>query len=54
MGLSSVRVMPVCLVTGQASGTAAALACAQNEVDVHAMDVTALRETLRENGAYFL
>ncbi|HBT65196.1 MAG TPA: FAD-dependent oxidoreductase [Ruminococcaceae bacterium] len=50
----SVRVMPVCLVTGQAAGTAAALACAQDEVDVHALNIDALRKTLRENGAYFL
>lgn len=48
----STRVMPVCLVTGQAAGTAAAMAV-KDECDVHAVDVQKLRSTLRENGAYF-
>ena len=50
----SVRVMPVCLVTGQAAGTAAALSCNQEKRDVHNIDVKLLRQTLRNNGAYFL
>ena len=49
----SVRVMPVCLVTGQAAGTAAAMA-AMGGLDVHTIDVDALRSKLREDGAYFL
>ena len=49
----STRVMPVCLVTGQAAGTAAAMAASQGK-DVHLIDVQALRTLLKENGAYFL
>lgn len=40
------RVIPVCAVTGEAAGTAAALTC-----DFHAIDVLKLQERLRENGA---
>ena len=49
----STRVMPVCLVTGQAAGTAAAL-CSEDKPNVHSLDITLLRETLRQDGAYFL
>ena len=48
----SVRVMPVCLTMGEAAGVAAAFAANANG-DVHAVDTDKLRETLRENGAYF-
>lgn len=47
----SVRVMPVCLVTGQAAGTAASLAC--NALDVRDIDIDNLRNILHRNGAYF-
>ncbi|MDF2544352.1 MAG: FAD-dependent oxidoreductase [Herbinix sp.] len=47
----SVRVMPVCLVTGQAAGTAAVLALRIG--DVKNVEVEELRNILRENGAYF-
>ena len=50
----STRVMPVCLVTGQAAGTAAALVCHDACVNVHQADIAALREALRTDGAYFL
>jgi len=49
---SSVRVMPVCLVTGEAAGMAAAHA-AQGAGDVHKIDVEKLRKRLKEEGAYF-
>lgn len=48
----SVRVMPNCLTTGQAAGTAAALAVSKN-TGVHGVDITELRKILKENGAYF-
>jgi hypothetical protein len=47
----SVRVMPVCLVTGQAAGMASWLALDLG--DVRDIDVSLLRSRLRENGAYF-
>lgn len=50
----SLRVMPPCLVTGQAAGTAAALAAASARHDVHQVDTDDLRKILRSNGAYFL
>ncbi len=48
----SVRVMPVCLAMGEAAGAAAAQALKAPSIDVHAIDVTALRKRLREAGAY--
>jgi hypothetical protein len=47
----SIRVMPVCLVMGEAAGAAAALAVAQGG-DVRAIDVQSLRDNLRTHGAY--
>ncbi|MFO7871074.1 MAG: FAD-dependent oxidoreductase [Kiritimatiellia bacterium] len=47
----SVRVMPVCLCTGEAAGAATAMA-AGGGGDVHAVDTAALREKLRNHGAY--
>ncbi len=49
----SVRVMPPCLVTGQAAGTAAAMA-AKAGADTRSIDASALRAQLRKDGAYFL
>jgi hypothetical protein len=50
----SVRVMPCCLVMGEAAGLAAALAAQQPTPDVHAVDVPDLRARLKAEGAYFL
>ncbi|WP_337102266.1 FAD-dependent oxidoreductase [Paenibacillus sp. YIM B09110] len=50
--LGSVRVMPVCLAMGEAAGLAAALAVSGNQGDVHAVDVSVLRDRLREEGAF--
>lgn len=51
---ASTRVMPVCLVTGEAAGVAAAQAAAVGSPDVHALDAGALRAALRRHGAWFL
>ncbi len=48
----SVRVMPPCLVTGEAAGLAAALATDQADIDVHAVDVSKLQEKLIAYGCY--
>ena len=50
----SLRVMPPCLVTGEAAGAAAAIAIQQSRCDVHAIDVQRLRRRLKEEGQYFL
>ncbi len=50
----SLRVMPPCLVTGEAAGMAAAHAVAQSKNDVHKIDVQFLRKRLKEEGQYFL
>ena len=51
--MGSTRVMPNCLTTGQAAGTAAVLAL-RSGGSVHGVDVAQLRQILREDGAYFL
>jgi len=48
----SVRVMPVCLATGEAAGVAAAFAAAKLPCDVHAVEPGRLRTRLRELGQY--
>lgn len=48
----SVRVMPVCLATGEAAGIAAAMAARLPDRDVHAVDTKKLRQRLIEEGAY--
>lgn len=48
----SVRVMPPCLVTGEAAGAAAAQAAAMELPDIHRVDVSALQESLLRRGAY--
>lgn len=48
----SVRVMPTCLAMGEAAGLAAAFAAAAPSPDVHAVDISALRSTLRGHGAF--
>ena len=47
----SIRVMPGCFITGQAVGTAAAMAV-DGDRRTRAVDVQALREALRRDGAY--
>ena len=47
---ASIRVMPGCYITGQAAGTAAALAADKN--DVRAVDPAALQQALQAGGAY--
>ena len=49
--LGSVRIMPVCLATGEAAGVAAALAVGMENCDVHQVDTDKLRGILRQNGA---
>ena len=49
-----IQLLPPCLVTGEAAGTAAALAASSSSHDVHSVDVTDLRHILRTHGAYFL
>ena len=44
------RLIPVCMVTGEAAGTAAALSVRAG-VTPRALDVSALRRTLAANGA---
>ncbi|MDR1335445.1 MAG: FAD-dependent oxidoreductase [Tannerella sp.] len=50
----SLRVMPPCLVTGEAAGMAAVHAIRQSKNDVHGIDVPFLRKRLKEEGQYFL
>ncbi|MDR2140157.1 MAG: FAD-dependent oxidoreductase [Tannerella sp.] len=50
----SLRVMPPCLVTGEAAGMAAVHAIRQSKNDVHRIDVNHLRKRLREEGQYLL
>lgn len=49
----SLRVMPPCLVTGEAAGMAAVHAMKQTGNDVHKIDVSYLRKRLKEEGQYF-
>ena len=50
----SLRVMPPCLVTGEAAGMAAQHAIKQSSGDVHKVDTQYLRKRLKEEGQYFL
>jgi len=50
----SLRVMPVCLVTGEAAGLAASLVARQPNPDVHQIDTRFLRKRLKEEGQYLL
>ena len=47
----STRVMPVCLVTGEAAGTAAAIAVSY-KINLREINTDLLRSRLRENGAW--
>lgn len=48
----STRIMPCCLVTGEAAGMAAKLAIDSARCDVHKVDVARLRRRLKEEGQY--
>lgn len=48
----SIRIMACCLTTGEAAGTAAALAAQAAVPDVHAVDTVELRRRLVQHGAY--
>lgn len=50
----SLRVMPPCLVTGEAAGIAAHLAAISAVHDFHSVDTDELRARLRSYGQYFL
>ena len=47
------RVIPVCALTGQAAGTAAALVCA-DEVQLNSLDTLKLRKQLEADGVLFI
>jgi hypothetical protein len=48
----SLRVMPNCLVMGEAAGLAAAMTAKMDRIDVHVVDTMELRRRLRNYGAY--
>lgn len=50
----STRIMPCCLVTGEAAGMAAKHTIDQSHGNVHSIDVDYLRKRLRQEGAFFL
>ena len=50
---ASIRIMPACFVTGQAAGSAAAIA-SYGDANVHTIDVNELRKQLKSEGAYFI
>ena len=49
--LGSVRVVPCCFATGQAAGTAAAMA-ARSDISVRSVDPTVLRDSLKRKGCH--
>ena len=49
MALGSVRGEPVCMATGEAAGTAAAL-CSKNKVDPRSIDIKVLQDRLAKQG----
>lgn len=49
----SIRIMPCCLVTGEAAGVAAKHAIDESSNNVHNINVSRLRDRLLEAGAYF-
>ncbi len=51
-GWEVTRVIPVCALTGQAAGSAAALSIREN-APVHKVNIRSLQETLRHNGVLF-
>lgn len=51
--LGCIRVMPVCMVTGEAAGIAASMTAEMETCNVHQVDTAALREELRQKGCIF-
>lgn len=49
---ASVRIMPICCCLGEAAGTAAAIAFRTN-TNAHSVDIKAVQQKLKENGAEF-
>ena len=47
---ASVRIMPICCCLGEAAGTAAAIAHKTNTT-AHTVDIKALQQKLKDNGA---
>ena len=52
ISIGSLRVMPPCLVTGEAAGLAAALAAKQTNHDVRQVDIKHLQKRLKEEGQF--
>jgi len=52
IAIGSLRVMPPCLVTGEAAGLAAAIAAKLPDKDVHHVDTQLLRKRLTEEGQF--
>jgi hypothetical protein len=50
IAFGSLRVMPACIVTGEAAGLAAAIAAKQANHDTHKVDTQHLRKRLKEEG----
>jgi hypothetical protein len=48
----AIRMMPVCMGTGQAAGTAAALAIRNNHHELRGLNTSILREKLKEQGVF--
>ena len=48
----TLRIMPMCLCTGEAAGMAAKFACEKNEINIHTVDTQRLRKRLTEEGGY--
>lgn len=48
----TLRIMPMCLCTGEAAGMAAKFACEKNEINIHTIDTQRLRKRLTEEGGY--
>ena len=47
----SIRVMPACMVTGEAAGTAAAIV-ARDGITARELDISSVQKILTENGAF--
>jgi hypothetical protein len=52
LAFGALRVMPPCMVTGEAAGLAAALAAKQSNPNVHQVDVSHLQKRLKEERQY--
>lgn len=49
--MAAIRVMPVCMTTGEAAGIGAAIA-AKKEITIHEVKAQEVRKILKDNGAY--